>query len=224
MRPIYSSPEEREVLVLKLRASLFESEHRTLVALHSWKFICEIWVLVCSVSQAYFYDWLLYGELFPYGIRIFHEINDCYQGTCNDVSWLSVTFPPVTNCYTWNSGPSGGDEYVTVPCVLPLNWLYSWVFLVLWVWFVLLTVMMIVTLSLDLLCLCSYILRLATLMRTFFSCDCKNIYKYDRICRRYSRADIHMIFLFKKNIDPAIFSLFLDLLASPMEKLAIKHV
>ena len=126
-------PEELDVMVLELKKNLYENKHRNWVSLNSWRWIVEMSTLVLDVLHALFYNWIMGGELFPYGIRVFNYFQNCYTEICDDVSPFTYTFPPTAICAKYNFGSSGGMEhlppypYGQYPCVLPFNELYSWV-------------------------------------------------------------------------------------------------
>ena len=120
-------PDELDNMVLELKKTLYENKHRSWVSLNSWRWICEMSTLGLDVFHALFYNWILGGELLPYGIRVYYYFQKCCMDVCDDVSPFTYTFPPTAICAKSRFGNGGGLEDRHYPCVLPYNQLYSWV-------------------------------------------------------------------------------------------------
>ena len=120
-------PDDLENMVLNLKKGLYNTKHRTWVSHNSWRWICEVLTLLLDLAHAFFYNWIMDGELFPYGIRCYDYFKNCYTDTCASVSPFTYTFPPTGICHRTTFGSGGGLEDRIYGCALPLNILYSWV-------------------------------------------------------------------------------------------------
>ena len=65
---------------------------------------------------------------------------------------------------------------------------------------------------------CSPIYRFMFCFRGILNAEFKDLVKWDRLCRRYTIAEMNIILLYHKNINREIFKGFLDQLAVVDEK------
>lgn len=106
---------------------------------YAYRFIvCEILNFINVVGQIYFMDFFLDGEFSTYGREVvrFTELD---QEDRTDP--MSRVFPKVTKCTFHKYGPSGTIERHDGLCVLPLNIVNEKIYVFLWFWFVLLSVL-----------------------------------------------------------------------------------
>ena len=101
-----SIPESNEALekaVLQLRHHLGEAEPAHLRSYLKWYWICEILAILNQLGQAWFYNWVLNGELFSYGWNffVFLHNNNIDKDT---MSPLLLLFPRTVSCEWWRYG------------------------------------------------------------------------------------------------------------------------
>lgn len=104
-------------------------------------FICELLNLINVIAQIFLIDRFLDGEFTTYGLEVlkFTELN---QDARNDA--MSRVFPKVTKCSFQQYGPSGSIQTYDGLCVLPLNVINEKIYILLWFWFSILTILSII--------------------------------------------------------------------------------
>ncbi|XP_071519071.1 innexin inx3-like [Panulirus ornatus] len=100
-------------------------------------FLCESLNLINVLGQMFLMNAFLGGLFMTYGIKVFKFLasNDA---TRNDA--LMETFPRVTQCNFHMFGSGGEIQKKNVLCVLPQNIINEKIYLVMWLWFIILTV------------------------------------------------------------------------------------
>lgn len=101
-------------------------------------FICEALNFINVVGQIYFMDFFLDGEFSTYGSDVvkFTEMEPEERGDP-----MSRVFPKVTKCTFHKYGPSGGVQKFDGLCVLPLNIVNEKIYVFLWFWFIILSIL-----------------------------------------------------------------------------------
>merc|ERR1711994_185052 len=89
------------------------------------------------VGQIYFMDFFLGGEFTSYGIDVLAMTEEPQE---DRVDAMSRVFPKMTKCTFHKFGPSGTVEKFDGLCVLPLNIINEKIYVFLWFWFIILTV------------------------------------------------------------------------------------
>ena len=100
---IYESNHDLENAVLQLRHHLGEAEPGHLRSYLKWYWVCEVLALLNQVGQAFFYDWMLNGELLTYGWKFVIFLYDGYFGK-DTMNPLYLLFPRTANCEWWKYG------------------------------------------------------------------------------------------------------------------------
>lgn len=98
--------------------------------------ICEVMNLVSVVSQMFIMDSFLGGMFMDYGTKVFSLAS---ASDAERYDALATTFPKLTKCQFQKYGPSGTLQNIDVLCVLPQNIVNEKIFLLMWLWFVILT-------------------------------------------------------------------------------------
>lgn len=150
-------------------------------------------------------DWFLTGKFTGYGVAI---------ATYNGINPMTAVFPKLTKCTYYKFGPSGSTESRDAMCILPLNIVNEKVFLILWIWFLFLSI----------------ITCLQLLYRVFFLCFPKLRYylllAYARyllkkhaqlLVKKLTYGDCFLLFLLGKNLNPIIFKDLLTSIASQLK-------
>lgn len=101
-------------------------------------FICEFLNFVNVVGQIFFMDFFLDGEFSTYGSDVvrFTEMEPELRGDP-----MSRVFPKVTKCTFHKYGPSGSVQKFDGLCVLPLNIVNEKIYVFLWFWFIILSIL-----------------------------------------------------------------------------------
>ncbi len=137
--------------------------------------ICEVLNFVNVIAQIYFVNYFLDGEFSSYGMDV---INFTKMESEQWDDPMARVFPKVTKCTFHKYGPSGTVQKFDGLCVLPLNIVNEKIYVFLWFWFVLLTV-------LTGLCI---IYRAAIVMSPSL-----RMYLLRAHCRQVSRKDIQTV-------------------------------
>lgn len=100
--------------------------------------ICEALNFGNVVAQIYLVDYFLDGEFSTYGLEVltFTEMQSEER-----YDPMNRIFPKITKCLFRKYGPSGSLENFDGMCVLPLNALNEKIYVVMWLWFVFLTIL-----------------------------------------------------------------------------------
>lgn len=101
-------------------------------------FICEVLNFINVLGQIYFMDFFLDGEFSTYGSEVvrFTEMEPEERGDP-----MARVFPKVTKCTFHKYGPSGSVQKFDGLCVLPLNIVNEKIYVFLWFWFIILTIL-----------------------------------------------------------------------------------
>merc|ERR1712025_365230 len=100
-------------------------------------FICELLNFINVVGQIYFMDFFLGGEFTKYGTDVL-AMTELSPDEREDP--MARVFPKMTKCTFHKFGPSGTVEKFDGLCVLPLNIINEKIYVFLWFWFIILTV------------------------------------------------------------------------------------
>lgn len=101
-------------------------------------FICEALNFVNVVGQIYFMDFFLDGQFSTYGSDVI-RFTEMEPEEREDP--MSRVFPKVTKCTFHKYGPSGTVQKFDGLCVLPLNIVNEKIYVFLWFWFVILSIL-----------------------------------------------------------------------------------
>ena len=130
---------------------------------HSYflKFVfCEILTLINVIGQIFFINLFLGGMFTTYGGQVW-EISNMDPEDRYDP--MNLIFPKVAKCTFRRNGPSGTIETFDGLCVLPVNIINEKIYIFLWYWLVILTIITCIYLGYRLITFCSKSTRKATL-------------------------------------------------------------
>lgn len=101
-------------------------------------FLCEVANFANVLGQIYFMDYFLDGEFTTYGSDVvrFTELEPEERGDP-----MARVFPKVTKCTFHKYGPTGSIQKFDGLCVLPLNIVNEKIYVFLWFWFIILTLL-----------------------------------------------------------------------------------
>lgn len=178
-------------------------------------FICEALNFVNVVGQIYFMDLFLDGEFTTYGSDVV-RFTEMEPEERSDP--MSRVFPKVTKCTFHKYGPSGSVQTFDGLCVLPLNIVNEKIYVFLWFWFVILSVLTGIGL----------VYRLATAMgpqmRMYLLRARSRLAPQDQIetiSNKCQIGDWFVLYQLGKNIDPLIYK---ELVADLAKKLEGKEI
>ncbi|XP_077284716.1 innexin 2 [Arctopsyche grandis] len=170
-------------------------------------FICEFLNFVNVVGQIYFMDFFLDGEFSTYGsdvVRFTHMEPEEREDP------MSRVFPKVTKCTFHKYGPSGGVQKFDGLCVLPLNIVNEKIYVFLWFWFVILSVLSGISLAYRVAVITGTRLRLYLLRVRSRLAPYKQVKAVANECHI---GDWFVLYQLGKNIDPLIFKELISALA-----------
>ena len=101
--------------------------------------VCEVLNLAGIITQWFLADALLNGEFTTYGSRFFAY----YRGADDEsaVNPADLIFPKMGSCSFKQYGRSGSIESVETMCILPQNIVNEKIALVIWLWFIILGIL-----------------------------------------------------------------------------------
>merc|ERR1711936_31859 len=166
-------------------------------------FFCEVLNFINVLGQIYFMDFFLGGEFTSYGLDVV-RMTELEPEQREDP--ISRVFPKMTKCTFHKFGPSGTVEKFDGLCVLPLNIINEKIYVFLWFWFIILTIVTGIQVIYRIITLIVPTLREMLLKsRSRLS----PTYRIEGICRRLAIGDWFLLYQLGKNIDPLIFKDFL---------------
>uniref|UniRef100_T1JJS6 Innexin n=1 Tax=Strigamia maritima TaxID=126957 RepID=T1JJS6_STRMM len=174
-------------------------------------FICEFLCLVNIVAQMYLLDKFLGHEFFRYGLKV---IDFSEREQSNRTDPMIYVFPRMTKCTFHKMGPSGTIQRHDALCILPLNIVNEKIFIFIWFWFIILTV-----LTAALVLYRVAILALPTIRPRLLHAKCRMASKeyMDAILRKTNVGDWFMFCMLAQNVDPVIIREIVAELAKKIE-------
>ncbi|CAG9840087.1 unnamed protein product [Diabrotica balteata] len=174
-------------------------------------FICEVLNFVNVVGQIFFMDFFLDGEFSTYGSDVL-SFTEMEPEQREDP--MARVFPKVTKCTFNKYGPSGTVQRFDGLCVLPLNIVNEKIYVFLWFWFILLSVLSGVSLLYRLAVIFAPKIRLY-LLRT--KCRIAAYDQVETIGNKCEIGDWFVLYQLSKNIDPLIFKEVINDLSKKLE-------
>ncbi|PSN43851.1 hypothetical protein C0J52_11878 [Blattella germanica] len=101
-------------------------------------YFCELLNFINVIGNIFFVDEFLGGAFLTYGTDVINYMN---QDQENRTDPMIVVFPRVTKCHLEYFGVSGTPEFHDFLCVLPVNIFYEKIYIFLWFWFIILSVL-----------------------------------------------------------------------------------
>jgi hypothetical protein len=165
---------------------------------------CEFLNLINVVCQIFFVDLFLDGMFTSYGFKVIEMSNlDPEERT----DPMNLIFPKVAKCTFERFGPTGTIEVFDGLCVLPINIINEKIYILLWFWFIILSLITSLFLVYRLTTICSRALRKWALRtRANMLVDTDTV---DRITNRITIGDWFFLMQLGMNIDPFVFAVLL---------------
>lgn len=174
-------------------------------------FFCEILNFINVVGQIYLVDYFLDGEFSNYGSDVL-KYTEMEPEERPDP--MSKVFPKVTKCTFHKYGPSGTVQKFDGLCVLPLNIVNEKIYVFLWFWFILLSILSGLSLAYRAAVVFGPKLRFILLRARSRLSNTKQI---EIISNRCQIGDWFILYQLGKNIDPLIFKQLIADLAKKFE-------
>lgn len=174
-------------------------------------FLCELFNLINVFGQMYFMDWFLGGEFSTYGLDVW-RFSDLEPE--NRVDPMARVFPKITKCTFHKFGPSGSIVNLDGLCVLSLNILNEKIYMFLWFWFMLLSIVSAIHMVYRLVIIFSPSVR-ALLLRARSRLVSQD--EIDLITKKCQIGDWFVLYQMGKNINPVVFKEFLSEFAERLD-------
>lgn len=216
-RYLWKSWEENRIkmLVLSLNSPIVNDdykEERKIIIINYFKLnmghhngymyqfvFCEILNLINVIGQMYLMDYFLGGEFSTYGFDVLKFTN---LDSEMRIDPMERVFPKVTKC-TFNSyGPSGSLQKFDGLCILPLNIINEKIYVFLWYWFIILSILTAISLVLEVFVLSCSIFR-EMLIKSRLRCT--HILKIKKLLSKCKVGDWFILYLLSVNINTSIF-------------------
>jgi len=180
---------------------------------YAYKFyFCELLNFVNVFGQIFFMDFFLGGEFTTYGTDVI-RMTEMEQEQRDDP--MSRVFPKMTKCTFHKFGPSGTVERFDGLCVLPLNIINEKIYVFLWFWFILISIVSGVQLIYRLVIMVLPGTRELLLKTRSRLSPPQHV---ETICRRTRSGDWFLLYQLGKNIDPLIFREFIEALYKKIQE------
>jgi len=169
-------------------------------------FAMEILNLLNLFVQMWLTDIFLHGKFLNYGSRVVNYVDEFSMGSF-DWNPMDEVFPKIAKCQFNKHGVGGGIQNHDALCILPLNIVNEKIYLVLWWWYIFLSVFSAL----------AVIYRLTSILlpdlRSYMLWKSQREWSpLERICRNKPYGDWFLLRQMAKNVDEETFDEFLDLL------------
>lgn len=179
--------------------------------------ICESMNFVNVVGQIYFIDYFLGGEFTTYGWRVLHFATSAQE---KRIDPMITVFPRLTKCTFHRYGPSGDVQKYDALCLLPLNIVNEKIYIMLWFWFIILSICTAISILYKFFLLSSRTVRY-TAIHSFARHTPKD--QLRTIVRKTTYGDWFVLYLLAKNMDVINFKDFLNDLFKEFKEPLINH-
>ncbi len=167
----------------------------------AWSYaICELLNLINAVGNIFFIDRFLGGAFMDYGLRVI-QFSDWDQEDRTDV--MIQVFPRMTKCTFHRYGSSGTIQKHDALCVLAWNIFNEKIYIFLWFWLLILSVLSALAVAYRLLVAASPSIRLMILQRVGGS---PGRGPTETVIRRIPYGDYFLLYMLGKNLDGFLFN------------------
>jgi len=174
-------------------------------------FFCEVLNFINVVGQIFFMDMFLGYEFTTYGSEVLAMTE---EDPLKRVDPMAKVFPKVTKCTFNKYGPGGNIVPYDGLCVLPLNIVNEKIYVFLWFWFIIVSVISGVSLLYRLATVFGPQVRMYLLRAKSRLSEQRHI---DRISQKCQVGDWFVLYQLGKNMDPLIYRELIQELASRLE-------
>jgi len=186
----------------------------------SWAYsvmLAQFLYLVNVVGQIFFTDCFLGWEFTKYGVRALSFIE---ADPRSRIDPMSRVFPRVTKCTFRKYGPSGTIQRHDAQCVLPINIINEKIYVFLWIWFALLTVLTAIHVIWTMVIVFARGVRKTILKRKINKSPNRNHLDIDidLIVKNFNFGDWKLLYHLLSNMDNITFGEFMEALTKHMKK------
>ncbi len=161
-------------------------------------FFCEVLCLINVIGQMYLTDKFFDGEFMSYGLNVIKYTHKEFKYRNDPLVYI---FPRMTKCTFHFYGSSGDVQKKDALCLLPLNVVNEKIYIFLWFWFVILSILTCLVIISRLFIFFAISIR-SRILKT--RCRFSNSKYLDIICKHGNIGDFFVLYLLAKNIDPMI--------------------
>ena len=173
---------------------------------------CELFNLVNAMGNIYAIDTFLGGTFFDYGWKIF-EISSLNQWERHDK--MARVFPRMAKCTFNTYGASGNIQNIDALCILPLNVFNEKIYIFVWFWLVILSVVSLMALFYRALIVVSPVFRRYVFRRILPTADPDSTFT---LSQKLGYSDWLLLFLLGKNLQSDTFRELLNDLAGRLDR------
>jgi len=189
--------DRKEVLVNYLTKS--EGRHQ----MYAFSFFfCELLNFVNVVFQIYLMNVFLGGEFTSYGPELI-QMTELDPELRTDP--MASLFPKTTKCEFHKYGSSGTVERVDGLCVLPLNIINEKIYVFLWFWFIIVSIITGIQVVFRAVLLCSSSIREGLFKLAQLKTSAEQVENVGQLCSNLDIGDWFLLFQLSKNIEPILF-------------------
>lgn len=181
-------------------------------------FFCEVLALINVVGQMFLMDKFFDGAFLTYGLRVIEFLNSDDEDRADPMVEI---FPRMTKCTFRKFGVSGDLEKHDSLCILPLNVVNEKIYIFLWFWFIILTVLTVFVLVFRVIIIFSPRMRVYLLRMRYRLIRSDAI---DLIVRRSKMGDWFLFYMLGENVDSVIFRDVLHELANKLARHNFHHI
>lgn len=174
-------------------------------------FICEVLNFINVVGQIFFMDFFLDGEFSTYGSEV---VNFTEMEPEDRVDPMARVFPKMTKCSFHKYGPSGTVQKFDGLCVLPLNIVNEKIYVFLWFWFMILSILSGISLLYRMAVVAGPRVRLYLLRARSRLAPQQQV---EEVASKLQIGDWFVLYQLGKNIDPLIYNELMADLAKKFE-------
>nr|CAI5825059.1 unnamed protein product [Callosobruchus analis] len=188
---------------------------------HNWwaykYYFCEVLALVNVVGQMFLMNRFFDGAFLMFGFDVISFVNSDQEDRIDPMIQI---FPRMTKCTFRKYGVSGDQEKHDALCILPLNVVNEKIYVFLWFWFIILTILTTLTLIYRVIIIFSPRMRVYLLRMRFRLVRQDAI---DTIVRRSKMGDWFLFYMLGENVDSLIFRDVLQELAHKLNRHDFHH-
>jgi len=205
------SDDDRRSRSAALAQYLYETMHTNTRFFVSY-FSCEVFNFVNAIGNIFLIDRFLNGAFFEFGMRVI-EFSNMDQEERSDP--MIEVFPRMTKCTFMKYGSSGTIQKHDALCILALNIINEKVYIFLWFWLIILSIISGLALVYRLVEFFSPAMRLRLLRRLSLksSTSSPSSSSVEIIVKRLDLGDYYFVSMLGKNLDGFLFSTLVDDLA-----------
>lgn len=188
---------------------------------HNWwayrYYFCEVLALVNVVGQMFLMNRFFDGAFLMFGLEVISFINTDQEDRIDPMIQI---FPRMTKCTFRKYGHSGDEEKHDALCILPLNVVNEKIYVFLWFWFIILSVLTFLTVVYRIIIIFSPRMRVY-LLRIRYRLVRREV--IDTIVRRSKMGDWFLFYMLGENVDSLIFRDVLQDLAHKLNRHDFHH-